>query len=230
MENKFTMQNEVEEKMEVIQEEISDEDTSSKEENDSDKKVKTPCRVTNLPKRFKNNEASYETGEISDIKSKDNSTRLVGSLTRQRSGKNLLKEKFFKHNSDFNEEEKVQNPELFNSFQDNFDNHMHRGHRSSSCKSATNSLKFSNHRLLKKSITKSPFLPYGKHSHQFSLSNSKNKTRVPSLFGIYNRKMSEPSLVDLNRQMESNSKCLSEVSLNLSRRGSETLKSVPVNR
>lgn len=60
-----------------------------------------------------------------------------------------------------------------------------------------------------------------------SLSQRKNNV---SLLGAANRKMSEPSLVDSLRKVESNSKCMSEASWNLTYNEAVTKRSVPIKR
>lgn len=231
MDTKFSIPNDVEEEMGIIHEESSDEDNSSKEGNLSDKDGSGSTRMKEINQRFKMKEVNYETGEISEIKSKDNSTKVIDTLKRERSGKNLLSEKLSKQHSDFAEEEKFHHSghkNLFHDFRDSFD--RTRDQRSNSCKSAAASLQFSNNRFFRKKLGTSPFKALPKRSYKFSSSTSKRKTHVSSFAGVAGGKTSEPSLVDMRKQIETHSKCLSEISNKISRRRSETRKSMPIDR
>jgi hypothetical protein len=232
METKFPFKNEVEKEMGIIEEETSDEDNSSKDGADSEKNHKGSITDKKISSNKANNNSNFKTGELTEIKkSKNSSSGLKDSSNTKTNPNNLVAEKRNKKLPLKEEEEKGPKNLLSNSFNDIRESYdFIRQHRSSSCKSAAASLQFSKRRYLTKKVSGSPFMPLSKRSHHFSTSTSKRKTQMPSLFGLGNRKMSEPSLVDNLRRVESNSKCLSDVSWNLTYLGSETKNSVPLQR
>lgn len=229
METKFIIKNEVEKEMGIIEEVSSDEDNSSFESNDSGGKLNKRNgrkKIVKLPKK----RTTYETGELSEIKSKDNSTKAIKDKALHMNGKKMSFELFSKHTSDYTEEEKVLTKDQSSLYDIKEVNDSFRKHRSNSCKSAADSLQFQNKRLLIKRMPSNPWRGLNTRSHNFSQSTSKINPIIPSLFGMGNRKMSEPSLVDIRKQMESNSKCLSELSWNITHKDSETKNSVPLNK
>mmetsp|Transcript_12312 Transcript_12312/g.14056 ORF Transcript_12312/g.14056 Transcript_12312/m.14056 type:complete len:311 (+) Transcript_12312:14-946(+) len=232
MESKLPFRNEVEKDMGIIEEEGSDDANSSKEDLDVDLvMVKPKPQSKDTPKHTGSNQATYESGEITDIKAEGKAAALKERTLNSSSSNKYLPD-LSGQKKDFREEEtKVSNNLLSNSFneiQDNFD--FIRQSRSSSCKSAAASLKFSKNRYLTNKIPKSPFMPFKKKPHYMSSSLSHKKNNVSSLFGAASRKMSEPSLVDSIRKVESNSKCLSESSWYLNRIEEDTKRSMPLAR
>lgn len=231
MDSKFPFKNEVEKEMGIIEEETSDEDNSSKDGNEPESQQKQLNKIPNSSADLPSNQGNYETGEINEMKTKENTPTIKKDYCGQNKPGLLLAEKRSKKLSDKGEEEKTPNNLLSNSFNDIRDSYdFIRKHRSSSCKSAAASLQFSKKRYLTRKLQTSPFMPLVRRSHRFSTSTSQRKTNMPSLFGLGNRKMSEPSLVDNVRRVESNSKCLSDVSWNKTYKESETKNSVPLNR
>lgn len=228
METKFPMRNEVEKEMGIIEEETSDEDNSSKDGNASDKERKSK---TKSPKMKNKEKRGFEVGELTEINTKDNTPTISKDPQSHTFPSKLQAEKRSKNPSDKTEEEKLPSNLLSNSFNDIRDSYDYiRQHRSSSCKSAAASLQFPKNRYLSKKVMTNPLMPLIKRSHRFSTSSAKRKTHMPSLFGLGNRKMSEPSLVDNLRRAESNSKCLSDISWNVTFKESDTKNSVPLNR
>jgi hypothetical protein len=218
MDSKFPFTNEDEKQMGIIEEETSDEDNSSKDGSGSDDKKK---RVHKSPKKKEKYGTNQQ--EVKDLKVHKE------EIMKHNSARDILTEKRNIHPSDREEEEKVGKNLQANSFNDIRDNYDHiRHHRSSSCKSAAASLQFSKQRYLTKRIAKAPFNQLSKRSNYMSTSTSMGRTRIPSFFGLGNRKMSEPSLVNTNRKMESNSKCLSDASWNVTHQESFTKKSMPL--
>jgi hypothetical protein len=228
METNFDIIDEVEEEMGIIEEETSDENNSSMESNDSSAKH-TKNEGRNKIIKPAQKRTTIETGELSDIKSKDNSTKAT-DMSLLKNGKKMSLELNSKHNSDFTEEEKglTKDQSSHHDIREIYDSI--RQHRSSSCKSAADPLQFQNKRLLNKRMPSNPWRGLNKRSNNLSQSTSKVNTNIPSKFGTGIRKMSEPSLVDIRKQIETNSKCLSELSWNITHKGSETKNSVPLNR
>lgn len=228
MDSKFHLKNEVEKEMGVIEEETSDEDNSSKDGSGSNKAPKPSLDVAQKDKVI--NQGACETGELCEINSKSGSTPGVKKVLKQSNTPRLMAEKRHKNHSII-EEEKVSRKLNSSSFYDIRDSYDYiRQHRSSSCKSAAASLQFSKRRYLTKKIPNSPFIPYSKRSNHLSTSTTKCRTHMPSILGLGNRKMSEPSLVDTNRRVESNSKCLSDASWNITHINSDTKNSMPLKR
>ena len=231
MESKLPFRNEVEKDMGIIEEEeTSEEDNSSKEEIDVDLVMVKPKTITrDSSKALPNNQATYESGEITDIKSDSKLNKLDVNMNTSGNNKYALDSSSLRKS--FREEEtKISNNNLsnsFNEFQDNYD--FIRQPRSSSCKSAAASLKFSKSKYLNK-FSKSPFMPLTKRSHHMSSSLSQKKNHMSSLLGIANRKMSEPSLYDSLRKLESNSKWMSELSWNITHLEADTKRSMPLQR
>ena len=182
MDTKFPFKNEVEKDMDIIEEETSDEDNSSKDSTSGEQAAKTLKQEIAIKEETKN-QATYETGEINEIKRKDtdpSSNKFVHNSSRD-----LLAEKRSRKNIDSIEEEKVPNNLLSDSFQDIRESYdFIRQHRSSSCKSAAVPLHFSKRRYLTKKASNTPFVPLSKKSNHLSTSASMGRSNITSLFGL----------------------------------------------
>lgn len=184
MDTKFPFKNEVEKDMDIIEEETSDEDNSSKDSRNGESAAKTPKQEITIKEEIKN-QATYETGEINEIKRKD--SKVDPSLNKfiQNSSRDIMAERRSKKNIEMIEEEKVPNNLLTDSFQDIRESYdFIRQHRSSSCKSAAVPLQFSKRRYLTKKTSNTPFVQLSKKSNHLSTSASMGRSNITSLFGL----------------------------------------------
>ena len=203
----------------VIEEETSDEDNSSNDSNKVAKKQAKHEQKTEVSKKLKS-ECSNEFKSTGNKLGK--TTKDTSSYKRQESGGDGNK-------SNKIEEEKIhhKNSSSFHDISDRYD--FIRKHRSGSCKSAAASLKFTKKRNSIKKITSSPFAPLSRKSYHLSTSTSKEKN-MSSFVGISNIKTSELSVADSTKIMQSQSRCLSDVSWNMTYLESDEKKSLPIQR
>jgi hypothetical protein len=203
----------------VIEEETSDEDNSSNQSNNSKKEKLKPIKrkepLKNQPKLVKDL-------LIVDKKSGRNfdDTNSYDQLRHDKNEAllNNMEEKKVGHHK---------NSSSFSDIRDSYD--FIRKHRSGSCKSAAASLKFTKKRNSIRKFSNRPLAGLSCNSRHLSTSTSKGKN-VSSFVGISNIKTSELSLGDSVKMLQSNSRCLSDVSWNLTHQESDDKKSLPLVR